>query len=117
MVNVPGTIVQKNIYAIETAPSVGIEADPPGGLNYPVRYDLPNHPDWSLTLIDGDGGCNAFEATAKFTYAGVTKYYEGGVPGSFATNPSQVLTVFQSLSWVGFTPQGVCTVRQVVYTY
>src|SRR5262249_11819337 len=64
MINVPGTVIQKNVYAIETAPATGIEADPPGGLNNPRRF----HPNgiWILSLIGG--GCNAFEATAKFSF-------------------------------------------------
>src|SRR5262249_21752484 len=76
MINIPGPAVHKNIYAIETAPTIGIEVDPPGGLGNPKRF----HPNgiWDLTLIDGNGGCNNFEATAKFTDSGITKYYAGG---------------------------------------
>jgi hypothetical protein len=115
MINVPGNLVQKNVYAIETAPTVGIEVDPPGGLNNPPRF----HPNgvWKLALMGG--GCNAFEATAKFTFNGVTKYYAGGTTGIFS-NPDQVLTVFESLSWIGFdlvNGQSTCVVRQVIYTY
>jgi hypothetical protein len=115
MINVPGTIVHKNVYAIETAPATGIEVDPPGGLNNPIR----RHPNgiWILSLIGG--GCNAFEATAKFTFNGITKYYAGGTT-TIANNPDEVLKVFQSLSWVDFPIVGgqpTCTVKQVIYTY
>jgi hypothetical protein len=117
MINVPGTILHKNVYAIETAPAVGIEVNPPGGLNNPTRV----HPNglWVLALMDGSTppGCNAFEATAKFTHNGVTKYYAGGTNGVF-DNPNQVLTVFQSLSWVaGVGTPPVCTAKQVIFTY
>jgi len=112
MINVPGTIVHKNVYAIETAPTHGIEVDPPGGLNNPRRF----HPNgiWILSLIGG--GCNAFEATAKFTFNGITRYYAGGTT-TIANNPDEVLKVFESLSWVGFDSSGTCVVKQVIYTY
>lgn len=117
MINVPGTVVHKNVYAIESAPTRGIEVDPPGGLNNPRRF----HPNgiWLLALIDGSAGCNAFEATAKFTHGGVTKYYAGGTQGIF-DNPNQVLTVFQSLSWIDFVRVGTvdrCVVQQVIHRY
>jgi len=120
MINVPGTVVQKNVYAIETAPTVGIEVDPPGGLNNPARIHPVNRT-WQLALIDGSNGCNAFEATARFGFGGVTKYYAGGTTGIFDT-PSQVLTVFSSLSWIAFVPdpvtgRDVCTVQQVIHAY
>jgi hypothetical protein len=104
--------VHKNVYAIETNPTQGIEADPPGGLNNPQRF----HPNgiWTLSLIDFSDGCNAFEATAKFTFNSVTKYYAGGTTGVF-DNPNQVLTVFHTLSWINFEPQ--CVVKEVVYNY
>ena len=119
MINVPGTILHRNVYARETAPTTGIEVDGAthGGLNTDVRM----HPNgiWSLALMDGSTppGCNAFEATAKFTHNGITKYYAGGTLGVF-DNKNQVLTVFRSLSWVGGvgTPP-VCTIMQVVHSY
>jgi glucodextranase-like protein len=123
MINVPGTIVQDNIYAIETAPTTGIEDGTGGGLNTHVRVN-PNGL-WVLSLIDGsvhaDGskGCNAFESTAKFTFNSITKYYAGGTTGIF-DNPDQVLTVFTSLSWVAgavVNGQTECFEKQVVYTY
>jgi hypothetical protein len=125
MINVPGTVEQQNIYAIETAPTKGIEDGAGGGLNTHVRIN-PNGI-WQLFLIDfsappdGSAGCNAFESTAKFTFNGITRYYAGGTTpvGDFA-NPDGVLTVFQSLSWTQFVTvggQSKCFTRQAVYTY
>ena len=81
-------------------------------MNNPRRF----HPNgiWILSLIGG--GCNAFEATAKFTFNGITRYYAGGTT-TIANNPDEVLKVFESLSWVGFDSSGTCVVKQVIYTY
>ncbi len=125
MINVPGTVLQDNIYAIETAPTTGIEDGTSGGLNAHPRIN-PNGI-WRLFLIDGsvnpDGskGCNAFESTAKFTFNNITKYYAGGTtPVGIFDNPDQVLNVFTSLSWTQFATvngQSKCFEKQVVYTY
>jgi len=119
MVDVPGTFEHRRIYAIETAPSVGIEV--PGthqGLNEDVRTH-PTEP-WELALIDGDGGCNAFEAAAKFTSCGVMRYYAGGTE-TVTTNNDDVLKVFDSMSWIAFAGRDVvcaqCTVQEDVYEY
>jgi hypothetical protein len=65
------------------------------------------------------GGCNAFEATAKFSFNGITKYYAGGTSPNVGVfdNPDQVLTVFESLSWVDFDASNNCIVKQVIYSY
>ena len=65
-----------------------------GGLNKPVLI----HPNgkWSLVLVDGDGGPNAFEACLEFTH-GNTVFHAGGVK-DFKTK-EEVITVFKSLSW------------------
>ncbi len=138
MVNVPGTFDHKNIYAIEEAPTTAIEVDHPGGLNNPRRYH-PLHPrgdpngEWRLALIDRNGGCNNFEATGKFTYAGQTKYYAGGTT-LVRENPDDILTlVFDSLSWIAFEqrldengdpvldengdPIFDCVIKEVVHIY
>jgi hypothetical protein len=115
MINVPGTVVQDNIYAIETAPTKGIEDGAGGGLNTHPRIN-PNGI-WQVSLIGG--GCNAFESTAKFTFNGITKYYAGGTQ-RISPNPDDVLNVFTSMSWVGFdivNGQSTCVEKQLIYTY
>jgi len=116
MVNVPGTFAHKTIYAIETAPSDAIEqSDMHAGLNQDVRHH-PEHPSWQLFLIDGNGGCNAFEAVAKFNACSELRYYPGGVVGAFMDNKDNVLKVFASLSWTEWVDD-VCTVREEVFDY
>lgn len=116
MVNLPGTFEHRNIYAIETAPATAIEAPSThGGLNTDGRMH-PTQTTWGLALIDGDAGCNAFEATAKFTACGQTLFYAGGVPGAVFTNKDDVLKVFDTLSWIEFVG-GVCTIRENVFQY
>lgn len=95
---VPGVFERKNIYAIETAPTAAIEV--PGshrGLNDDIRYH-PAHPNWELALKDTNGGANAFEAVAKLTACGETRYYAGGTDLVFL-NKDDVLTVFERLAW------------------
>jgi len=114
MVDLPGTFLHRNIYAIETAPSVAIEAPAPGGLGNPFRSH-PTEPGWVLSLVAG-GGCNKFEATAKFATCGQTRFYAPGTANSFA-GKDDVLTVFDSLSWVTLNADGTCTVQEVIHTY
>ena len=115
MINVPGTILQDDIYAIETAPTKGIEDGTGGGLNDHPRIN-PNGI-WRVALMGG--GCNAFESTAKFTFNGITKYYAGGTT-RISPNPDDVLNVFTSMSWIGFdivNGQSTCVEKQLIYTY
>ena len=70
---------------------------------------------WSLYLIDGDGGCNAFEAVAKFTACGETRLYPGGASSTF-TNKNDVLTIFRALSWIEDVGED-CIVREDVFVY
>ena len=116
MVDVPGTFEHKHIYAIETAPAVAIEGTATdGGLNDNIRIH-PTQPTWTLSLIDGTPGCNAYEATASYLECSKLRYYPGGVPLGVMANKDDVLRVFATLSWVEFVG-GVCTVRAVAYTY
>ena len=115
MTNIVGTFDHRHIYAIETAPAVGIDVpNSHGGLNEDIRSHATEP--WELSLIDCDGGCNAFEAVAKFASCGATRYYAGGVPGSVFANKDDVLTVFDTLSWTEDI-EDVCTVQQVTYPY
>ncbi|MBU0718093.1 MAG: hypothetical protein KJ749_07585 [Planctomycetes bacterium] len=116
MVDVPGTFEHKHIYAIETAPAVGIEVGPlHGGLNTDVRSH-PTEPTWRLFLVDENDDCNAFEAAAKFTACGETLYYAGGAPDGIMINKDDVLKVFATLSWTELVGD-VCVVREEVYPY
>jgi len=115
MVNFPGTFEHVNIYAIETHPTDAIEDDPdcvPAGgcpccgFNSNVRVH-PANPAWVLSLVAG-GGCNSFEATAKFTYCGETRYYPGGTTAAYQ-NKDDVLYVFDTMSWVVESDLPACT--------
>ncbi len=101
-VGCPGTFASKYIYAIETAPTVAIEHDTEGpgpccGFNVD-RHVHPTNQSWVLSLVAG-GGCNAFEAAAKFTACGETRYYPAGT-SKVHTNKDEVLYVFDTMSWV-----------------
>ncbi len=116
MVDVPGTLDRKNIYAIETGPAIAIEVPSThGGLNTDHR-EHPQHPTWDLLLIDGGGGCNAFEAVAKLNACDELRYYPGGVTGALMDEKDNVLKVFDSLSWIEWVGD-VCTVREEVFEY
>lgn len=97
MINIPGTLEFRKIYAIETAPAVAIEVDgaTDDGLNTHPRHNAAGQ---TLALIDGSDGANAYEACAKFSHGGVTKYYTGGVD-TVKNNANDVLTVFVKMSW------------------
>ena len=115
MVNVSGLFDHRHIYAIETAPTVAIEVpNTHGGLNDDER----NHPteSWTLALIDDDNCCNAFEAVAKFTACGFTRYYAGGTTKVFG-NKDDVLTVFAELSWSSGGVGCACVVEDTVVAY
>ncbi|NOT01702.1 MAG: hypothetical protein HOP29_13855 [Phycisphaerales bacterium] len=101
MIDIPGTFDDRYIYAIESAPASAIEDDPDVlfpccGLNASPRVH-PSNSAWVLALIAG-GGCNAFEATVKFTYCGETRYYPGGTTKVYSQK-ADVLYVFDTLSW------------------
>lgn len=128
MIDLPGTFEHKHIYVIETAADTAIEVpNTHAGLN----QCQPNSPPecvgeprfhasqpWSLSLIDADGGCNALEAVGKFTACGESRYYAGGVPGAVFTNARDVLTVFDTLSWVEFVGvEQICTPREATFNY
>lgn len=118
MLNVPGTFGRRNIYAVASDPATAIENDPLDpvdccGLNSDPRGVHPNGI-WLLALVDGNNGCNAYEAVAKFTACAATRFYPGGVPGLVVDNKDDVLWVFDSLSWISASP---CGVEEVVYDY
>lgn len=114
MVNVPGTFEHRNIYAIETAPTIAIEDDPNGwpccGLNTSPRLN-PQNPNWALSLVT-DGGCNAFEATVKFTYCNETRFYPAGTTRVYGQK-DDVLYVFDTMSWVVSDDFPGCTAAPV----
>lgn len=118
MVNVPGSLERRNVYAVESAPALAIENDPADpflccGLNTDPRAIHPNG-SWFLALVDGNGACNAFEAVVKFTACSETRLYPGGVTGVVFDNKDDVLRVFESLSWISSSP---CGIEQYVYQY
>lgn|GEM_PF-1922894 len=115
MVNFPGTFEHVNIYAVETDPMTAIEDDPNCvpvdtcpccGFNSNLRVH-PANPAWVLSLVVG-GGCNSFEATAKFTYCSETRYYPGGTTAVYE-DKDDVLYVFDMMSWVVEGDLPACT--------
>lgn len=120
----PGVFDHVNIYAIEIAPWVAFEDNPNCfplpcaccGLNTNPRRH-PQNPEWVLSLVAG-GGCNPFEATARFTYCGETRFYPAGTDKVYA-NKDDVLYVFDTMSWVIEADFPGCTLAPVppVFTY
>ncbi|MFT3823209.1 MAG: DUF4157 domain-containing protein [Chitinophagaceae bacterium] len=115
------------IWADPGQPEVGKES-----LGHGYNEVHPDHPDWGLSLVDGNCGLNNFEACVKLQWiktsgAVETQYYCGGVqnvPGGFK-DPTQILhEAFISLSYVkrmknndpdtGF-PRGIRMKDEAVY--
>ncbi|MGB2986625.1 MAG: hypothetical protein WBE26_12170, partial [Phycisphaerae bacterium] len=107
MSGVPGTFQHVHVYATNGAPNTAIaaliDAPNPTGLCTQLTDDgyisHPENPTWKLFLEDEDGKPNCYEAAAKLTYEGTTKYYPGGVPGAALDIPLEVLHLFHALSW------------------
>lgn len=126
------TIEHVRIFAIETAPASPIESNTANAvciceasdapdcywdLAWPTckpRRTHPAHPSWVLGMNSNPdstrpGGYNSYEACAKVTIGGVTKYYPGGVvpvpppPPPVAVveknSAAEILKVFYSLAW------------------
>jgi hypothetical protein len=115
MVGCPGTAQAVVIWAKPSAPTLAIENDYGGhSLNDP-NITHPKHPTWIATLVDGDGGGNAFEACLKFTYNSKTIYYAGGVGPK--KNKDEVLHVFVRMSWFEDHPGGAAVEKATIHTY
>jgi hypothetical protein len=110
----PGTFAAVKVYATNTAPTIGIEVPITQWINAVSHTTEP----WTLGLISGGAtpGCNVFEAAAKFTHCNATRYYPAGTSLVY-TDKTEVLYVFDKMSWVLRAVLPTCTVMSDVFTY
>lgn len=111
-VGCPGTATPLIIWAHPSAPGVPIETVYGTGGGMSSLGGRPDHPDWFVTLLDGDFHSNNFEAALKFDHGGVLAYYPGGVNAVFST-ALEVLHVFNCMAWIRGTGGLGCGIMDV----